>query len=308
MKKQIYHYNRFLAMLRVFEKYAAQFNGKLSVKAIIVLFVANTKHIGELLSKLARPRKTLIGPRMDKAAKLRKSLYTMADLGILMGASRKDDPQVDLFMEIRKGSYLYNIWDMHQAALQAYGELAAYPEESLKIELTDEMLEAFKLQTDEFGEILESTDALLKERKADREELRSLFKANTPLLRLHIEPALRFEAASTPALLREYLIARKTGARKKQQITEDLLTEISGTVTNIITGLPVVNAIVDIAELELITTTDADGYYQFDEVPVGDIIVGCHATSYRLPEKVKVKGVSGESLQIDFNLQPEAGE
>jgi len=308
MKKRIAHYKRYMAMLRVFEKYAAQFDGKLDVKAIIVLFVANTKRIGELLSKLARPRKTLTGPSRDKASKLRKTLFTMADLGILMGANRKDDPQVDKFTEIRKGSRTYSIWDMHQAALQAYAELAVYPEVGIKIGLTEEMLEAFKLQADEFVEVLETTDAILKERKSDREELRSLFKANTLLLRRQIEPSIRLEAEGTPGLLREYLIARKTGARKKQEITDDLLAEFSGTITDIITGLPIANATVDIAACELITTTDADGYYQFDEVPVGDSIINCHAPGYRVPEKVKVTAASGESLQIDFSLQPEAAE
>jgi len=220
-----------------------------------------------------------------------------------MGASRKDDAQVDLFMEIRKGSRSYTIWGMQQAALQACTELAVYPEVGVKIGLTEEMLEAFKLQVDEFSEILETTDALLKERKSDREELRSFFKANTPLLRRQIEPAIRFEAETTPALLREYLIARRTGARKKLENTVDLLAEFSGTITDIITGLPVANVTVDIAERKMITTTDSDGYYQFDEVPVGDSIIGCHAPGYRVPEKVKVTAASGESLQIDFSLQ-----
>jgi len=295
-------------MKRVFEKYAAQFDGKLDVKAAIVLFVANVNRIGELLSRLALPRKTLTGPGKVKALELRKALFTMADLGIMMGASRKDNNQVDLFMEIRKGSHKFTIWGMYQAALQAYTELNTYPEVGIKIGLTLEMLEAFKQQADDFGDLLDIIDALLKERKSDREELLSLLKANTPILKQQIEPVIRLEAATTPGLLREYLIARHTGARKKQDSIIDLLSEISGTVTDIITGSPVANATVDIAERELITTTDADVYYQFDEVPVGDSTISCHATGYRLPERVKVNAADGESLQVDFSLQPEAGE
>lgn len=128
------------------------------------------------------------------------------------------------------------------------------------------------------------------------------------MLKEQIDPVIRFEGIANPGLYREYLIARRTGARKKQESNADLLMDISGTVTDITTGEPVANATIDIAASELLTTTDADGYYLFEELPSGDYTLSCHATGYRLPEKVKVKAADGESLQIDFNLQPEAGE
>ncbi|MFA5973922.1 MAG: carboxypeptidase-like regulatory domain-containing protein [Lentimicrobiaceae bacterium] len=308
MKKFISNHLRYKAILRVIEKYPARFDGKTEVQAAIESFAANTNRIGELLAGLARPRKILSGPKIDKELKLRKSFFSMADLGILMGTRRQDTPQVNLFKEYRKGSWKYTAWAMHKAAELAYAELAAYPEVAANIGVTAEILEAFQLQVQEFGETLEITDARYKDRKSDRGELRALFSANSALLKEQIEPVIRFEGVANPGLYREYLIARRIGARKKPETNVNLLMDISGTVTDITTDEPVANATVDIAASELLTTTDADGYYLFEELPAGDYTLSCHATGYRLPEKVTVKAADGESLQIDFNLQPEAGE
>lgn len=306
MKNLISHHLRFKAILRVIGKYLSLFNGKPEVLAATELFAANTNRIGKLLASLARPRKTLSGPKIDKELKLRKSLFSMADLGILMGTRRQDTPQVNLFKEFRKASWKYTAWAMHNAAEQVYTELAAYPEVAANIGITAEILESFQQQVQEFNEILDTTDRQYKDRKSERGELRALFTDNSALLKEQIEPVIRFESVANPGLYREYRIARSTGARKKPEGTADLLTDISGVVTDIVTGNPVANAIVDIVERELITTTDADGYYLFDEQPAGESTVGCHAPGYRLPEKVKVTAASGESLLVDFNLQPEA--
>ena len=308
MRSLIARYSRLKAILRVLEKFAELFTGKSEVVSAIETFTDNTNRIGVLLSKLARSRKVLSAPKIDKEIKLRTSLFTLAGLGVTMGSRRKDTPQVNLFKAAKKDSYSAAAWDMLETAKQAYEELAAYPEVAVKVGATTEILEAFQLQIQEFGDLIDTTDAQFKDRKSDRLELKALFPANTTLLKEQIEPVIRFEGVTTPAVLREFLVARRSGARKKPEITEDLLVEISGTVTNIVTGLPVVNATVDIAGRELITITDADGYYQFDEVPVGDLIIGCNAPGFRVPEKVKVKAADGESLQVDFNLQPEAGD
>ncbi len=196
---------------------------------------------------------------------------------------------------------------MHKAAEQVYAELATYPEVAANIGITPEILEAFQQQVTEFGELLDATDAQYKDRKSDRGELLTLFPANTAILREQLEPVIRFETAANPGLYREYRIARSTGARKKQGSNTELLLDISGIVTDITTDEPVANATVDTAASELLTTTDADGYYLFEELPAGDYILNCHASGYRLPEKVTVKAADGESLLVDFSLQLEAG-
>jgi len=74
-----------------------------------------------------------------------------------------------------------------------------------------------------------------------------------------------------------------------------------------ITGDPVANATVLISELNLVTTTDEDGYYLFDEVPVGSFTISCHATGYKLPANVTVTITDTQPQDVNFGLEPEAG-
>jgi hypothetical protein len=306
VKNFISHQLRFRAMLRVFEKYPEQFSGKPEVNAAITRLAANTNRIGEILSGLAVSRQILINPKIDSAFKLRRALFTVADIGIALGSQREDDTQVKLFMSYRAGSWSFSTWKLLQAGIKTVEELSAYSEATANLGLTVEMFESFSEQVSAFAELLDGTDEVLKSRKANRQEMNILFKTNSSLLKFQIEPVIRLEGKANPAILREYLIARHAGASKKKNNQSEQSAEISGTITDIVTGLPVANATVDIAALELITTTDEDGFYIFEEIPAGSLIISCNASGYRLPEKVNMKAAGGESLRLDFSLQPEA--
>ncbi len=75
-----------------------------------------------------------------------------------------------------------------------------------------------------------------------------------------------------------------------------------------VTGDPVANATVLLTELGLVANTDADGYYLFDEVPVGSFTISCHATGYKLPANVPVTATGTEALQLNFSLEAEVVE
>ena len=98
----IARYIRLKAILRILEKFAELFTGKTEVVSAIETFTDNTNRIGVLLAKLARSRKVLSAPKIDKEIKLRTSLFTLAGLGVTMGSRRKDTPQVNLSKQQRK--------------------------------------------------------------------------------------------------------------------------------------------------------------------------------------------------------------
>ncbi len=60
--------------------------------------------------------------------------------------------------------------------------------------------------------------------------------------------------------------------------------DITGTVSDATTGLPVAGAQVKIIEQGWSVTTDADGDFLFDELPAGHITLTCHAPGYEVPE------------------------
>jgi hypothetical protein len=172
--------------------------------------------------------------------------------------------------------------------------------------LTPEKLAEFKASAVEFGNTLETTDALTKQIKANRQELKTLMQANMAILRLQLDPFLNFVQDASPAFYREYKIARKsTIPAKPAATTVDTLTEISGTVTDSVTGDPVANATIDIADRGLLVVTDQDGYYLIDELPDGGYLLSCHATGYKLAATENVIIADGISLEVNFSLEPE---
>lgn len=60
--------------------------------------------------------------------------------------------------------------------------------------------------------------------------------------------------------------------------------DITGSVSDASTGLPVGGALVKIIEQGWSVTTDADGDFLFDELPAGHITLTCHAPGYEVPE------------------------
>jgi hypothetical protein len=63
-----------------------------------------------------------------------------------------------------------------------------------------------------------------------------------------------------------------------------------------------------VTELNLVATTNEDGYYLFDEVPVDSFTFSYRATGYKLPENVPVSVTCTEPLQLNFSQEPAVGE
>jgi hypothetical protein len=282
---------------------------KPEIMAAIETFTGNNTRIGELLAVLARPRSIIFRPKHNQLRSLRVGVSRMAGLGIILATSQQDESKAGMYKAYKLGAWRGTAWALQQKAMQIGIELEKEQEAISSVGLTPEKLADFKALAIEFGTTLETTDVLTKQITAARQELKSLVKSNNAILRLQLDPFANFVQELYPTFYREYKIARRSNIpRKPADSTEEMLTEITGTVTDSVTGEVIANATVDIADRGLIVITDMDGYFIFDEVPDGDYLLSCHATGYKLPDKVKATVVEGIGLEINFNLEPEAGE
>lgn len=310
MKNIVLDYQRNRSLERVVTNNPEVFTGKPEIIAANVKFAANNNRLGELLADLAHPRSAIFRPKHDLDKKLRKELSRMAGIGILLATRQNDAPKTALYKEYKQNAVDGTSWVLSQKALQVANGLAAEDQAMVaNIGLTTLKLDEFMAMAQEFTSTLESTDMLLKQRTAARQELTLLMAENLNILRLQLDPFANFVQDIFPAFFREYKIARRSTIPHKPtaKITE-VLADLSGTVTNIATGEPLEDATILVTELNLITTTDEDGYYLFDEIPAGAFTISCHAAGYKLPANVPVTISDTEPLQLNFELEPEAGE
>jgi len=94
----------------------------------------------------------------------------------------------------------------------------------------------------------------------------------------------------------------KRRSRKKSGVA--LTAEFSGTVTDSVTGEPVANATIYVVGQDMVVTTDADGFYLAEELPVGTYTLRCSAPGYVAPAEISSPLLAGESLIFNFILVP----
>lgn len=306
MKNKVLEYQRNKSIERVLGNYPEVSLGKPEILTAIQNFAANDIRIGELLSDLARPRSVIFRPKHDQLKKLRVATARMAGLGVILATSQQNEPKVSMYKAYKLNAWTGTAWALCQQAIQIGIELDKEQAIIGNVGLTPEKLAEFKATTIEFGNMLETTDTLSKQIIANRQELKTLMRANSAILQLQLDPFLNFIQDASPAFYREYKIARKSMIHTRTTATvAETLTDISGTVTDKLTGYPVANATIDIADRGLLVVTDEDGYYLIDELPDGKYLLGCHATGYKLAAIENVTIADGISLQVNFSLEPE---
>ena len=308
MKRFIAILLRFRSIERVKDKYLADFTGNPEILAAILLFAGNNNRIAELLTNLSGPRSLVHSAKVDLKRRVRVSMSRMSGMGVLIGTRLNDEPKIKMYKTFKQLSWSNTNWVLHQNALKVAAELAKDQEIAGDSGLSAEKLAAFQSLVQLYGEALESTDVLISQRKSDRQELKALITVNSGIVRSQLDPYVIFEQEAHPDLYREYMIAHRWPSSKKQPGDKVTFSEISGSVINNATSEPLAGATVMVTELELVAITDADGYYLFDEVPAGRFTLSCHSTGFVVPANATVLVDGTESLELNFSLDPVAGE
>ena len=136
-------------------------------------------------------------------------------------------------------------------------ELGKQAQLGIEFGLTAEKLEAFNDLVSSYGETLEQTGALLTDRKSGWNQLNSKILSCSKTIRLKIDPFILFNEKEFPGLYQEYMLVRGNRRRKKRvAATNDTLGDISGVITDSVTGLPLANVTINLTDQELTFTTD----------------------------------------------------
>jgi len=267
-------------------------------------FTLETENLTELISKLLRPVSTIHRPKQDMQQKFVISLQEFIGMGILLATHMENMPLLDI-LKVYKGKVLHaSAYKLYEIAVHVHEELLKNADEALEFGVTAEMLTAFEAQIADFGETLDATGALLTNRKSGRKDLNTKISTCSKIVRMKLDPFIIFNEKEFPELYKEYMLVRGSRKRRKYIARDETLADITGTVTDSATGLPVLNATVSVVDRETFATTDDDGYYLIDELEAGDCKVICSAPGYEMPQEYPVTLAAGESVILDFSLVP----
>ncbi|MDD2962852.1 MAG: carboxypeptidase-like regulatory domain-containing protein [Bacteroidales bacterium] len=141
-------------------------------------------------------------------------------------------------------------------------------------------------------------------RAANRREIVSLHKEVNYILAYNFDPFMAIVDDSQPLLVESYRNLRRLNRRKPSTGTAVVETNLSGTVTDSLTGEPVNEAVVRSTDNFYETTSDADGYYLLDELEAGPLLVTCEADGYTPATPVEVTLANGDRPTLNFSLVP----
>lgn len=141
-------------------------------------------------------------------------------------------------------------------------------------------------------------------RAANRREIESLRKEVNYILAYNFDPFIAIVDDSQPLLGESYQNLRRLNRRKPAAGKAAVETNLSGTITNSLTGEPVDEAVVRSTDNFYETSSDADGYYLLDELEAGPLLVTCEAEGYTPATPVEVTLANGDRPTLNFSLVP----
>lgn len=247
---------------------------------------------------------TIYRPKQDSQQKLMASLSEFLGMGILFAAHLGDMPLLDILKVYKARMRNVSAYKLFEMAVHVVEELEKKAELAIEFGISTENLLAFKELVTDFGVTLDNTAVLLTSRKSGWNDLRKKLNTCSKMIRLQIDPFIIFNEKEFPDLYKDYMLVR--GSRKRPATDEPTTVEISGVVTDSVTGLPLANVTVNLLNHESAYTTDTDGYYLIDELEAGSFTVSCYLPGYDVPQPVTDELASGESVIIDFSLAPVA--
>jgi len=305
VKTEIEKHQSFKAIGYVIDNHAEAFNEQADILPARDAFFANTSWIGEILSQLMRPVSTVRTPKMDSENRLRKELSKILGIGISIATNIDNQTLLVTLMNYDTQWKKCSAYQLYENSVHVYNELLALKNSGLGASLTDERLSAFQTMMNNYGETLDITGYRLSDRRKSRQDLRVLIKTNNKILKRQLDTYVRYLEDDFPEFFSQYMFLRKRRyKRSRNGGTDAELCEISGTVTDSATGLPLANAVINLLTPETIETTDEDGVYVIEELEAGTYTVSCHLDGYEVPAAITVTAVSGDSLVVDFALVP----
>jgi len=304
MKRLVSSRNKFITLQMIMNENQDAFEGFTNAIASRDKFISNTERISELLSLIDRPYTEIYHERKDASDRLVSALDDAIGIAISVAAKIDNAVAVRAMQSYRMSIKAVSFNGISEISLRVIDFITANAEEFQASGFSAEQLSVLQQLSGALRDILQSTSFELSTRKTAKTELSSLASENRMILKVDLDNFVKSRRKFFPALYNAYMTERRIKRHKRRSSGETTLCEISGTITDSATGMPLANAVVNLLSPETIETTDEDGVYVIDELEAGDYTVSCHIDGYEVPAAITVTAVAGDSLVVDFALTP----
>ena len=286
------------------DKYPQALEGKTEIQTAREYFVLKDSRIEQLISELVPPVSIVYGPKRETQSLLRDKIKRMTGLGILIAQKHNDLKLLQTMKAYKSLAYKTTAYKLYENALQIAASIQQFSEDAVSFGFSIEEIEQFNTVVNDYGDVLTNTGYQLNDRKASRMELASLYKDCNKLLKDKFDPFALFVSELYPEFYREYSLLRISGGRKKtnkDSVAEQ--GEISGTISDNITGEPLEGVTVTIPGYDLVTVTDEDGFFVFSDLVTGTYKVTCSCQGYQVPAAQTTEITTNNlAASIDFGL------
>ena len=308
MNTQILKHQRYKSIIRVMDNHPEVIEGKTEIQNAKETFANKDNRIEELISVLVPPVSIFYGPKRETLIVLRKKVKRMTGLGILIAQKHNDLLLLQTMKAYKSLAYKTTAYKLYENALKVADLIEQNSEDAVAFGFSNEEITVFRTVVVTFGEILAETGNQLNDRKANRIEFASLFKDCNKILKESFDPFSVFVSEIYPEFFREYSLLRVGGGRRKSAPTADAeYGEITGTITDSLTNLPLSGVTVSIPDYNLVAVTDEDGYYMFDDLVIAAYRISCSCPGYQVPD-VQIAEITLDVLSVDIDFSLDAIE
>lgn len=303
MQKQIIKLDRIRSINRVLQNHENAFENKPTALALRQELQQQSAAVETAINTLVRPVAIIRKPRQVSRENLRTTLTEFTGIGQAIAKSKDDVVLHSLMTTYRKQVNSASYFALCEIGRQVKLSFDAIAADAQAFGVSAERLTAFDEMISSLDNYMLETTNNLSDRRAGRSDLNSRLKSCNQLIRERLDKFVKFSRTEYPEFYADYIGVRGVVSRSKRNRTADEITyEISGTVTDKATGLPINNAIINILNLDMAATTDADGYYLIEDLAEGKYNLSCQAQGYELPVPVAVDLQDELPAQLDFAL------
>lgn len=307
MKKIIDRYQKFRTLERILEGHSDAFENRPEILEMKATFTAKLDQIENLISRLRLPVNDIYQHRMDTRQKYRETLQSMIAITMHFAAKENNKPMIKLLASYKAKAIRGNSYSLYDTGVNVLQIISDNLTLMQGLGLTEAQYNTYSAELQNYNASLQDANFDLNNRRKLRDDLEKAANECEKIVKGRIDTFVEHTANLFPALNQEYRLARFRKRLRRKPGDPDIGTaDISGTVIDSVTNQPLQNATVSIAALGLVTETDEDGVFLFDELPEGNLHVTCHLNGFQTPDPLTVTLKKGESIRHDFMLTPVA--